>query len=136
MRLLGVDFGAARIGIAVAESEPRVVTPRKPLQASGTLAKDAIALAKLAQSEQVDALILGLPYHENANDQGKMQRICQRLAGEIEKHGVRVHLQDESMTSVEAESHLLQADLKASQRKRLRDGEAAAIILERFLDES
>jgi putative Holliday junction resolvase len=134
MRLLGIDFGQVRIGLAVAESEPRAISPRRPIQASGTLKKDAETLAKLAKNEQVDAVVLGVPEHENPNDQGKQQRICAKLAEELRAQNLTVHLQDESLTSLQAEQNLRQTDLSAAQRKAKRDGEAAALILERFLD--
>lgn len=132
MRLIGVDFGSVRIGIAVAESEPQVISPRKPLAPSGTLAKDAVTLAELAKNEQADALVLGFPDHENPNDNGKMQRVCRRLADEIEALGVKTHLQDEALSSLEAKGRL--TDLTAAKAKKQLDSEAAVIILERFLE--
>ena len=56
------------------------------------------------------------------------------LAGQIEALGKSVALVDESLTSVGAEEHLREMGLKASERRKLRDGEAAARILERYFD--
>jgi putative Holliday junction resolvase len=132
MRLLGIDFGFKRIGVAVAETEVGIVTPRPPLSASGTLKKDAEALAAFAKREEAAAIVLGLPVEESG-EEGRMARICRTLAGLIEGNGVRVHLVDESMTSVQADGALRDEGLKASQRRKLRDGEAAALILERYI---
>lgn len=132
MRVLGVDFGSRRIGIAVGESEFRVATPRLPLPASGTLAKDAAAIAELAQEEQVEVIALGQPLNE---DDERMANICGRLGELLRAVGWKVVLIDESFTSVQAETNLQSAALKGSRRRRLRDGEAAAIILDRFFDE-
>ncbi len=133
MRLLGIDFGFKRIGIAVAESEVGIVTPRPPMDASGTLKRDAEAISLLAKREEVDAVVLGLPIEESG-EEGRMARICRTLAEHISGNGIVVHLVDESMTSVQADGALRQDGLKASQRRKLRDGEAAALILERYLD--
>ncbi len=133
MRLLGIDFGFKRIGIAVAESEVGIVTPRPPMEASGTLKRDAEAISLLAKREEVDAVVLGLPIEESG-EEGRMARICRTLAEHISGNGIVVHLVDESMTSVQADGALRQDGLKASQRRKLRDGEAAALILERYLD--
>jgi putative Holliday junction resolvase len=133
MRLLGVDFGFKRIGLAIAETEVGIVTPRAPLTASGTLKRDAEAIAIFAKREEVDAVVLGLPVEESG-EEGRMARICRTLAEHIVGNGMKVHLVDESMTSVQAERSLMDEGLKASQRRKLKDGEAAALILERYLD--
>jgi len=134
MRLLGIDFGFKRIGVAVGETEVGIVTPRAPMAASGTLKKDADAITLLARREEVDAVVLGLPVEESG-EEGRMARICRTLAGHIIGNGIQVHLVDESMTSVQADGTLREEGLKASQRRKLRDGEAAALILERYLDD-
>jgi len=133
MRLLGVDYGFKRIGLAVAESDFGIITPRPPLAATGTLARDAQNLAAIAKKEAVDRTILGLPIEEDGNH-GKMARVCETVAEHLRKFGLTVDLVDERMSSVEAENSLRQEDLKASQRRKLRDGEAARILLERYID--
>ena len=133
MRLLGIDFGFKRIGVAIAETEVGIVTPRASMTASGTLKKDAEAIAAFARREEVDAIVLGLPVEETG-EEGRMARICRTLAEHIVGNGIKVHLVDESMTSVQADGALRDEGLKASQRRKLRDGEAAALILERYLD--
>ena len=132
MRLLGVDFGMARIGLAVGESEHDLATPRPPLAASGKLKTDAAAIAAIAKKEQAETVVVGLPIEEDG-EEGKMARIARLLAGHIQDLGFKVALVDERMTSVEAESGLRRMDLKASERRKLRDGEAASLILERFM---
>ena len=58
MRLLGVDFGFKRIGIAVAETEPCIITARATIEASGKLATDAQRLVEMARKEEGDAGVL------------------------------------------------------------------------------
>jgi putative Holliday junction resolvase len=133
VRLLGVDFGFKRIGLAIAESEFRVITPKPSLQATGTLLRDAQSIDLLAKREEVQAIILGLPIEEDGNH-GKMARVCQTVATHLTSMGHRVELVDERYSSMEAERELRQTELKASQRRKLRDGEAAGILLERYLE--
>jgi RNase H-fold protein (predicted Holliday junction resolvase) len=65
-----------------------------------------------------------------------MARICRTLAGHISEAGVKVNLVDESLTSVLAESNLRsETHRKGSQIRKLKDGEAARLILERFMHE-
>ena len=133
MRLLGIDFGFKRIGLAVGETEIGIVTPRPAITASGTLKTDAQTIAALAKKEEIDQVVLGLPL-DGSEEGGKMARICRMLAGHLTDCGLNVQLVDESFTSVEAEAELRQTDLTAAQRRKQRDGLAACQILERFLD--
>lgn len=133
MRLLGIDYGFKRIGLAVAEVEFGVITPKPALAATGTLAKDAENLSAIVRKEMVDRVILGLPIEEDGN-LGKMARVCETVAEHLRVKGHVVEMIDERMSSVEAEAYLRQEDLKASQRRKLRDGEAARILLERYID--
>lgn len=133
MRLLGVDFGFKRIGLAIGESDFGVITPKPTLAATGTLRSDAENLSHLAKRELVDKIVIGLPVEEDGN-LGKMARVCQTVAGHLREKGHDVDLVDERYSSLEAEKALLVEDLKASQRRKLRDGEAARILLERYLE--
>lgn len=134
MRLLGVDFGFKRIGLAIAETEVAIITPRPPIAASGTLKTDAVVLSEYAKKEAVDAVVIGLPLEEDGVD-GRMARICRTVGEHLTSMGHTVHTVDESLTSVQADAGLREQGLKASQRRKLRDGEAARVILERFINE-
>ncbi len=134
MRLLAVDFGSKRIGIAVGESSPMAISLRPVLTPAGALKKDAAAIVAIAKKEQAEVVVVGLPENPGGDDQ-QMAKVCRMLAGHIEGLGMQVALVDESMTSVGAEDHLKEMGLKASERRKLRDGEAAARILERYLAE-
>ena len=135
MRLLGIDFGRQRIGIAVAESILAIATPRQPLKASGKLDTDADAILRLAKAEEADLVVVGVPELADAGDGGRMQRACRELGARLERRGLRVEFVDEALTSVEAEAALRQTGLTAAKRKVRLDGEAAALILERYMSE-
>lgn len=132
MRLLGIDFGFARIGAAVTDDAVGLPTALSTMNASGKLKVDAQAIATLAKRQEADKVILGLPLEDG--EEGKMARIMRQLGGHVEATGLVVDYVDETLTSVEAETALRGTDMKASQRKKLRDGEAACRILERYLD--
>lgn len=132
MRLLGVDFGMSRIGLAVAETEFEVATPRPPLKAAGKLRLDAEAIVALAREEHADRVVLGLPVEETG-EEGRMARIARQLAGHMESLGLNVELVDERYTSVESEEALRDQGLKASSRRKRRDSASAILILERYM---
>lgn len=133
MRLFGVDFGFSRIGIAVAETSPRVSSSRGFVRASGALAKDALALDGAARRESAERIVLGLPV-EPSGTEGRMAGICRKLAAHLEALGWKVEIVDESLSSVEAASALRDRDMKAARRRKRIDGEAAVVILERYMD--
>jgi putative Holliday junction resolvase len=134
MRILAVDFGFRRIGIAMGESELGIGSPRKALDASGSLKKDAEAISSVARAEEASLVVVGLPI-EPTGEEGRMARICRQLGGHIETLGTPVAFIDESLSSREADRNLMDAGLKASQRRKKVDGEAAMTIMERFWNE-
>lgn len=133
MRVLAVDFGLKRIGVALGESEFGIATPRPAISASGALKQDAKAIHALARAEEADAVVLGLPIEEDGQE-GKMARICRMLAAHLSEEGESVHLVNEVYSSREAENALAEAGVRITRRKELRDGEAACVIVQRFFD--
>ena len=129
---MAVDFGGAKIGLAVGDTSTGVASPRPNLAASGTLATDARAIDAKARSEEAQLVILGLPL--DASGETKMSRVCRQLGALVAGHGLTVDYVDESLTSHGAETDMLAAGLKGSQRRKLVDGEAACRILERYLE--
>ncbi len=129
-----MDFGSKRIGLAVGESGFGVASPKPSLAASGALAADARAIAAEAERHGAEAIVVGLPLAEDGSDT-KMARVCRQLAERLRELGWSVHLADERMTSVEAESTMRGAGLKGAETRKRKDGEAAARILDRFFAE-
>lgn len=143
MRVVAVDWGTRRIGIAVGESEFGTATPKPHLSALGALAKDAQQIMEIAQKEGADAVLVGIPVNPlkstsaEADCAGseKMERLCLTLAEHIRGLGMLVLTADETMTSVRAEDALFNLGHKASQRDRHRDSAAAALLLEGYFAE-
>jgi putative Holliday junction resolvase len=135
LRLLGVDLGRKRIGLAVGETELAIATPRQTLAASGKLDTDADALTQYAKREEADAVVIGVPIMADAPDGGRMQRVCRELGAKLTARGLNVAYVDESLTSIEAQAALRETGLTAAQRKPRIDGESAARILERYMAE-
>lgn len=131
MRLLGIDFGFARIGLAVTDDAVGLPSALPAIAASGKLKVDAGTIATVAKRQEADAVVLGLPLE--GGEEGKMARVMRQLGGHLQAAGLVVEYVDETLTSVEAEAALRGTDMKASQRKHRRDGEAACLILERYL---
>jgi putative pre-16S rRNA nuclease len=136
MRVLGVDFGMARIGLAVGESEVKISSMRPPMQATGSLKKDAMRIFEFAKKEDCKLVVLGVPEQEEPQDGGRMQRICRMLGDQINLLGMEALLVDESLSTVQSEQDLRDQGLKASQVKKYKDGVSAQIVLERYFEGS
>ncbi|CAN5728391.1 Holliday junction resolvase RuvX [soil metagenome] len=131
MRVLAVDLGTKRIGVALGESELSIVSPRPALASAGRLAADAHNLAALARREEADLVVVGLPLELDDNE-GRMARVCRKLADLIGAEGFKTAMQDESFSSVEANARMAAWDLTGAEQRKRRDSEAACLILERW----
>lgn len=134
MRVLGVDFGGKRIGIAVGETEHQVATPRAQLEATGTLKLDAENIVRLCKTEECASVVIGIPLVDG--EETKMSRICRMLGDQIETLGMTVAFIDESLSSSEGAERLQEHQWTAATRRRHLDSEAACIILERYFGQA
>ena len=131
-RILGLDVGERRIGVAISDPEGRLAVPLRILERRGEAA-DAQAIADLARAEAVEALVVGYPV-SLTGDAGPQARLVQAFARRVaEATGLPLELQDERLTSVQAERARRPAR-GARRRRAPADDSAAAIILQAYLD--
>jgi putative Holliday junction resolvase len=141
MRILGVDDGRRRIGIAVSDPTGTLARPSETVAGHGDPAvaarEVAAAIRRLeAGDETVGAIVVGLPLRLDGtpNEQTGHARA---LAAELRRlTGLEVFLQDERLTSREAESRLALRERDWRVRKKRIDAAAAAVMLQEFLDSS
>jgi putative Holliday junction resolvase len=141
MRFLGVDFGRRRIGLAVSDVTGSLARPWRTVDAGPTPRASAAGIAALVAGEPADgdlsdlnAIVVGLPRRLGGedNEQTAGARDFARVLGELTH--LEVHLQDERLTSHEAEARLAEREKDWRKRKLKLDAAAAAIILQDFLD--
>lgn len=131
MKLIALDVGTKRIGVAKADSSVRIAIPYSAVEVDGTEFKK---IASLARAWDINSFVIGLPRNSKGEEteQSKYARkFAQQLKHEIS--GAKVCFQDESLTSVEAEKRL--KNRKKGYKKGDIDSEAAAIILQDFLEQ-
>lgn len=139
MRALGVDFGRKRIGLALSDATGMLARPWKTIASTGGPARVAADLAREidALSRETDglaAVVLGLPRRLSgeANEQTPLvEALAAALQGLIE---VPLVLQDERLSSHEAEQLLSRREKDWRRRKPMLDATAAAVILQDYLD--
>lgn len=139
MRIVGLDVGERRIGIAISDATATLARPLGVLRPSGLEldAVDVVAgeIARLAGEEDgVGAIVVGLPRRLDGTPNGMTPRVEEfaRLLGT--KMALPVTLQDERLSSREAESRLAVRDKDWRSRKAKLDAAAAAVILQDYLD--
>jgi putative Holliday junction resolvase len=131
---MSVDYGARRIGVAIADQNHRIAFPTDTLPATGSAPKDAAAILSWARDHNVSGVVVGLPMNMDGSI-GPQGRLCQTLADRLRRAGqVHVELWDERLSSYQADIYMEQASVRRSRRKGLRDALAAQVILQSFLD--
>ena len=127
IRLVSLDVGEKRIGVAVADSSVKIAMPYDTIEADGD---EIQVISEIIQSEQADILVVGFP----RNQSGEPTQQTQFVEEFVEKLGSiasKIVFQDESVTSVMAEDHLKLSGKPYS--KSDIDAEAAAIILQDYI---
>lgn len=131
-RLLALDLGRKRVGVAVSDESRLVVSPLAPLYRTNwkQLLRDVTLTLR---SFDARGLVIGLPLNMDGSE-GPAAEEARRLAGNFEKSlDVPVYLQDERLTSRAAQEQLRAAGRSEAEVRALLDSESAAIILRDFL---
>ena len=133
MRILGIDYGHRRLGIAVSDDEKILASPL-PVYSRRNLDVDLAFLLDIVKENEVERAVVGLPRNMNGSI-GRMAKEVLSFAGKLQrKINIPVSTFDERMTSVEAERVLVETNLSRKRRKGLRDSIAAVLILQGYLD--
>jgi len=132
-RVLAVDYGEKRIGLAVSDELGITASPLMTLVRQSD-EETVRQIAQLASKLQVAQIVVGLPRRTDAQE-GEMERKVKAFAEKLRQAvSVPVVLFDERFTTRIAEQVLLEADLSRRKRKQVRDRLAAVILLQSFLE--
>jgi putative holliday junction resolvase len=132
-RLLGVDFGNVRVGLAISDPDRKFAFPLTTRERCGPEA-DAAFYRELVAEEGIGGFVVGLPIHLDGRDSAKAIEARAYGSWLREITALPVAYWDERFTSVEAESALWQAGLTHKKRKARRDRVAAQIMLQAYLE--
>ena len=134
MRVLGIDLGSKRIGIAASDRSGTIASPLTVLQRCGSQGGDHRNIAKIVVEEEAVAIVVGLPL----NMDGSEGKAAQSARAEVERMatvvGVPVYVHDERLTTVAADRVMMEQNMNAQARRKVVDKWAAAIILQAWLD--
>ena len=132
-RVLGLDLGTRTIGLALSDVGHTIATPFDTI-ARSKLAADLARLKTVIETEDVGALVLGLPVNMDGSEGPRCQATRQFAADLLRAMDIPLTFWDERLSTRAAESALLEADVSRKRRAEIIDKVAAAIILQGFLD--
>lgn len=135
MRSLGLDVGTKTIGVAMSDALGLAAHPLVVLSRAGTVL-DVAAVEELVDEHEVQAIVVGLPLELSGKVGQRARRVkvlidalCERFDGRL-----GVHEWDERFSTSAVERVLIDADMSRAKRKKVIDKQAAAYILQGWLD--
>ncbi len=133
MKILAVDLGLARTGIAVSDPREMLASPMGTIE-ERNLERLAQRVAAIAAEQRAEQLVVGHPRNMDGT-RGESARRAEDFAETLKDlTGLPVDLWDERMTTVSAIGYLNQTDVRGKKRKQVVDTVAATIILQDYLD--
>ncbi len=143
-RVLGIDLGERRIGVAVGDLDARIATPLTTLSRAKNIREDGLVISRLASEQRAGGLVVGLPLDMSGEEGMQAIRTREWAMAVAEATGLPVRFRDERLTSERAEQRIgtpargrsggpPTAAQRDGRRARI-DREAAALILQDELD--
>jgi putative pre-16S rRNA nuclease len=137
MRILAMDVGRSRIGLAISDPSQTLARPLTTLVVKADTALDRVvqAIAELAaEDDGLERVVVGLPVRLNGEPNEQTRHVERFVAALKTRTGLPIEVEDERLTSREAESRLAVRERDWRKRKAQLDAAAAAIILQDYLD--
>lgn len=134
MRIMCLDIGKVRIGIAKSDIMQIIASPLEVYKRTNSINKDAQYIANLAHANEVERFVVGLPLKLDGS-QGDSVQMVNEFVDKLKKFtSLDIVFQDERLSTVSAERILLEGDVRRDKRKGVVDKIAATIILQNYLD--
>jgi putative pre-16S rRNA nuclease len=134
VRVLGLDPGTRRIGVALSDATGTIAGPHSVIDRRIVDVDEA--LRRLVEEHGVELIVVGLPVSLSGAE-GPAAEAARAFADSVaDATGLPIVLQDERFTTVTAEGALIEGGVGRSERRRKRDQVAAAVMLQSFLDRS
>lgn len=134
MRILAIDHGTVRIGLAISDEMELVASPLKTLDARHEAARE---IARVVHDKRVGRIIIGMPLHMSGARGGAAERVERfgTALGKELRHEIPIEYVDERLSSVEAEASLARAGITGKrERDAVVDQLAAVVILQDYLN--
>lgn len=135
LKYLGLDLGTRSLGISISDITKTVATTYGTVHFDDDdYDKALLELTTIMENEPIEMIILGYPINMNGSV-GPRALVTEEFKQKLEdKFGIKVVLQDERLSTKEASSYMIKADMSRKKRKKKIDSLAANIILQTYLD--
>ncbi|MCS6829488.1 MAG: Holliday junction resolvase RuvX [Armatimonadota bacterium] len=131
-RVLALDIGERRIGVAVSDEIGVLAQPLMVIQRQG-VAQDIAHILQLVRERGVETVVVGLPVTLRGGQAQAAEKVEEFVSCLREALGTPIVLVDERLSTAEADRRMREADVRRGKRRRSVDAVAAALILERYL---
>ena len=133
MKILAVDYGDSRTGLAVCDPGEVLATPLKPQIEEKAMAKVAARICAAAAEQRAELIVVGLPRNMDGTEGARAQK-SRKLAELVEREsGLPVRMWDERQTTITAAGFLSESGTFGKKRKAILDSVSASVILENYL---
>lgn len=133
-RVIGLDLGTKRIGVAVSDRSGTIAGPLTVLHRTGDPARDHLAVKRIVEEEEAEAVVVGLPIALDGTVGIAARAALAEAAALASVVGVPVGMHDERFTTVVAERPMRAAGMKAPARRKVIDKVAATVMLQGWLE--
>ncbi len=133
MRILALDHGTKRIGVALSDELQMIASPLEYIPAEPP-AEFLARLQQLLEQKQVSLILVGMPRNMDGSYGPAAEKVREFIAGLRQRVSVPIRTWDERLTSAQANRLLVQGGVRRDQRKQKVDKMAAAILLQSYLD--
>ena len=135
MRILGIDYGKTRTGIAITDSLKITVQGLKTINSNGNDKKILSELDEILKEYEVETIVVGMPYLLNGDKSKRVdmtEKFIHKLKCKYNK--IKIVSQDERLTTVQAHKTMNELNIKKDKKKQLVDTISAVYILESYIN--
>jgi putative Holliday junction resolvase len=133
-RILALDVGEKTIGVAISDESETFAFPQKTILRQEGHKRDMATLRNVIEEQGVEEIVIGLPVMMNGT-RGIQAEKAEEFATLLRRYThLPIHMQDERLSTSEADKLLIEADRRRSERKQAVDSMAASLILQTFMD--
>ena len=135
-RLMGLDYGSKTIGVAISDELGMAAQPIETIERSGEnkLRKSLARISEIVKEKNIQKIVVGLPVNMNGCCGERAARTLEFVKKLKTRVDIPIVMQDERLTTVEADEILSESGVKKEERKRYIDSIAASIILREYME--
>lgn len=133
-RVVGLDFGARRIGVAVSDSARTVATPFETIKRVGDRTVEHGRIADIVDETEATAVVVGLPLSLDGSEGAAVRLVRSEIRGLAKRLPIPIETYDERFTTVTADRSLRVTGTRKQARRDVIDQVAAAVLLQGWLD--